>query len=214
VTVRSGVGGTSEGAVDWRATRLVRAARASFTLRRFGAAFVGDCGSPATLLDGLKRPDCSGAASGSVVAFVLLDGSLFLVDDSEAAVFRRGDAFAAGAKASSSSFCRRSAGCSSPSSWSGTSFSLGAAVLRVATRRDDRIGNSEGMTVIGVVALPVLDRNALHLNTTVFGNVDTSVNIARGIHGHSGANHLAAREHVTSTQGPPSWWSCTIFMKA
>jgi hypothetical protein len=73
-------------------------------VRRFGADRVGDCGSSAMLLDGLRTSEDSEAGSGSVATLVLLDGSLVLVEDSEVAALRRGEILAAGILASSSSF--------------------------------------------------------------------------------------------------------------
>lgn len=142
-----GVGsGGSSGASGAIETLLLRAALASFTDRRFGAAFfVGDSGSPASLCGGLKI--CEGSTDS--LALVRLAVLVLGVAAVLAAVLRRGDArvfFGAGVNSSSSlSSCLRLIvllSMSELSSSSSTTFLLEAA------RREGRSGDAFDMSIV------------------------------------------------------------------
>jgi hypothetical protein len=129
--------------------RLCRAARASLTLLRFGAAFFdGDMGSSTTLSGGEKT--CDGSMDDSLTStfFVCLRDATVLrrgaVSD-VSIVFLRGDAliFGAGVNSSSSSLIRdrlaTEFSTSEPESSSMTVF------RREAARRDSRAGEVSAM---------------------------------------------------------------------
>lgn len=138
-------GGSSgvSGAIDTPETRLLRAALASFTDRRFGGAFLlGDTGSAATLSGGLKTCEGSTDSLSLVVRRLVL---VLEVAATLAVVLRRGEArllFGAGvySSSSSSSSCSRLMPLFSmseePSSSSKTTFLLEAA------RRERRSGDA------------------------------------------------------------------------
>jgi hypothetical protein len=142
-----GSGGCSSGASGAIETLLLRAALASFTDRRFGAAFfVGDSGSPASLCGGLKI--CEGSTDS--LALVRLAVLVLGVAAVLAAVLRRGDArvfFGAGVNSSSSSLssCLRLIvllSMSELSSSSSTTFLLEAA------RREGRSGDALDIAIV------------------------------------------------------------------
>jgi hypothetical protein len=138
-----GSGGCSSGASGAVETLLLRAALASFTDRRFGAAFfVGDSGSPASLCGGLKI--CEGSTDSLALVRLAVLGVAAVL----AAVLRRGDArvfFGAGVNSSSSlSSCRLIVllSISELSSSSSTTFLLEAA------RREGRSGDALDIAIV------------------------------------------------------------------
>lgn len=141
-----GNGACSSGASGAIDTLLLRAALASFTDRRFGAAFfVGDSGSPASLCGGLKICEGSTDSLAPIRLAVLALGVAAVL----AAVLRRGDArvfFGAGVNSSSSlSSCLRLnvlLSMSELSSSSSTTFLLEAA------RRDGRSGDTLDIAIV------------------------------------------------------------------
>ena len=149
-----GSGGSSSGgsgAIETCETLLLRAALASFTVRRFGAAFfVGDIGSSATLSGGLKICDgsiCDGSITESPVLARLPAAARLRGVGAALAVFRRGDArvLLAGAGVNSSSFsssCVRLATLFSMSELLSSSTTI---FRRVAARREGRSGDAVDM---------------------------------------------------------------------
>jgi hypothetical protein len=142
-----GSGGCSSGASGAIETLLLRAALASFTDRRFGAAFfVGDSGSPVSLCGGLKI--CEGSTDS--LALVRLAVLVLGVAAVLAAVLRRGDArvfFGAGVDSSSSlSSCLRLIVLVSMSELSSSSSST--TFLLEAARREGRSGDALDIAIV------------------------------------------------------------------
>lgn len=144
-----GSGGCSSGASGAIETLLLRAALASFTDRRFGAAFfVGDNGSPASLCGGLKICEGSTDSLARVRLTVLVLGVAAVL----AAVLRRGDArvlFGAGVNSSSSlSSCFRLIVLLSTSELSSSSTTT---FLLEAARRDGRSGDAVDIATVSLL---------------------------------------------------------------
>lgn len=161
----------SSGAIETRETLLLRAARASLTLLRFGAVFFpGDNGSSATLSGGLKTSEGSSAEdSRDSLALACLPAVVLRLEGDPPVVLRLGEALGAGVNSSSSS----SSSCcwftmlfstSEPSSSSTTTF------RRAAALRDGRAVDSTGIVDFCcdvVVSMKTLLRDQRNVYTSI-----------------------------------------------